>query len=87
MSANSQCFLGLHATCFQFRPPEPAWNGFLIVRETSAIIVEDLFMKRLSKIDDVHVLREIHPGGTAVNSPGEANGERESKRHLKRTKR
>ncbi|KAJ5244978.1 hypothetical protein N7489_005074, partial [Penicillium chrysogenum] len=32
------------------------------VRETSAIIVEDLFMKRLSKIDDVHVLREIHPG-------------------------
>ena len=47
MSANSQCFLGLHAICFRFPPLAQEWKGFLIVREISAIIVEDLFMKQL----------------------------------------
>ncbi|KAJ5661424.1 uncharacterized protein N7477_009040 [Penicillium maclennaniae] len=49
ISVNSQCFLGLHATCFRFRHRRGRRKGFSIARETSATIVEDLFMKRLFK--------------------------------------
>jgi hypothetical protein len=49
MSVNFQCFLDLHATCFRFRPPVQVLKGFSTVHETSVIIVEDLFTKRLFK--------------------------------------
>lgn len=47
MSENFLCFLGLHATYSQYRPRVRALKGFSTVHETSVIIDEDLFTKRL----------------------------------------